>query len=114
MSLDDLVPSFKEPETPTKSEPAPRKNKPETNSARDRAIAYGKELGEAEATSRRETGEEREVRIRRSMAYAAWEFDGRPGKQSDYNKEFGVDELKITGSLDREASKRLLRKEKKT
>lgn len=112
MSLDDLVPSFKEPEV-VEYEPAPKKKQATTNSARDKAIANGKALGESEAARRRETGEEREVRIRRAMAYAAWVFDGSPARRDGYDKEFGLDELQVTNSLDREASKRLVRKEKK-
>lgn len=115
MGLDDLVPSFGDrAEVAEKAEAvAEPKKKVASGSAREKAVQIGKQLGEAEAVLRREHGEEREIRIRRAMAYAAWEFDGRPAQRSEYYKEFGVEDRKVTGSLDREASKRLVGKEKK-
>jgi hypothetical protein len=45
---------------------------------REQAIEEGRQLGENEANRRGEIGEERAGRIERAMAYAAWDFDGRP------------------------------------
>ncbi|HKZ42718.1 MAG TPA: hypothetical protein VJ044_17275, partial [Candidatus Hodarchaeales archaeon] len=45
---------------------------------REQAIAYGSALGENEAERRRETGAVRESRVKRAMANAAWEWDGKP------------------------------------
>jgi hypothetical protein len=71
---------------------------------REQAIAYGRALGEHEASIRRETGAGRESRIRRAMAYAAWEWDGRPAAWPQ-REEFGVD-LELTPSLRREMERR--------
>lgn len=46
--------------------------------SRDAAILHGRLLGEQTAKERGETGDDRDRRIRRAMAYAAWEYDGKP------------------------------------
>jgi hypothetical protein len=64
---------------------------------REAAIEHGRQLGEDEANKRNETGEERDNRIKRAMAYAAWEYDGRPlGHGDRYQTEFS---LGATGEL---------------
>ena len=66
---------------------------------RDQAIAWGRALGEDEADRRRETGELRQERINRAMAYAAWEYNGKPAGGA-HLKEFGVT-TELTPSLER-------------
>lgn len=68
--------------------------------ARLDAIEVGRIAGRLEAESRREEGEAAEERIRRSMAYAAWDFDGRPNDDSHLT-EFGIGPSKATPSLER-------------
>lgn len=64
---------------------------PLTAQARNEAIAIGRLIGEREAESRGEEGDLREGRIKRAMAYAAWEFDGYPaGEGERYETEFGI------------------------
>lgn len=64
---------------------------------REVAIERGRALGEDETRKRGETGQEREIRIKRAMAYAAWEYDGKPLGQGDrYQTEF---KLGILGEL---------------
>ena len=68
--------------------------------ARIDAIEVGRLAGRLEAESRREEGEAAESRIKRAMAYAAWDFDGRqddPGHAS----EFGIIANNVTPSLER-------------
>jgi len=77
---------------------------------REQAIAYGKALGENEADSRQEVKDAREVRVNRAMAYAAWEYDGKPEGDA-HLKEFGVT-TEMTGSMERAVFGRLLQKEK--
>ena len=72
------------------------------------AIEMGRRYGTDEANRRRETGDWRENRIRRAMAYAAWEFDGKPPGGA-HLKEFGID-TNLTPSLDRAVFGRLLKK----
>lgn len=61
---------------------------------REVAIERGRVFGEDEADRRGETGRERETRMRRAMAYAAWEYDGRPLGQGDrYQEEFGLGQV---------------------
>lgn len=67
---------------------------------REQAIAWGKALGEDEADKRREYGAMRDERIRRAMAYAAWEFDGKPSGGA-HLKEFKLTEADVIGSLER-------------
>lgn len=116
--FEHLVPGFKEKaeivEQVVEAAPDKKKARDMLNSGmtREQAVKYGQALGESEAERRRETGKERDDRIRRAMAYAAWEFDGRPQGMIEHLREFGV-EVKLTGSLEREASKRLLGKESK-
>lgn len=55
---------------------------------RSEAIERGRRLGAHEASQRGETGQEANLRIQRAMAYAAWEYDGRPPDTSSYRKEF--------------------------
>jgi hypothetical protein len=58
---------------------------------RKAAIDYGRQLGEHEARDRNETSDWAQSRIKRAMAYAAWEFDGKPmGRGAEYRKEFGI------------------------
>lgn len=45
---------------------------------REQAIEHGRLLGEDTARQRGETGEIRQERVERAMAYAAWDYDGRP------------------------------------
>lgn len=64
---------------------------------RKAAIDYGRRLGEDEARRRNETPDWAESRVKRAMAYAAWEFDGKPvGRGADYRKEFGIPEPNIS------------------
>jgi hypothetical protein len=58
---------------------------------REAAIEVGRLLGEAEAERRGEKGESRQGRVARAMAYAAWEYDGKPQGYGDrYQKEFAT------------------------
>lgn len=73
--------------------------------ARAQAVEHGRALGEQEARSRGETGE---VRVKRAMAYAAWEFDSsalaadaEPLDFHLYREEFGLAERALTPSLER-------------
>lgn len=68
--------------------------------ARLDVIEVGRLTGKLEARSRREEEEIAEDRIKRAMAYAAWEFDGRP-ESSGHGAEFGVRMTAVTDSLDR-------------
>jgi hypothetical protein len=68
---------------------------------RVKAVEIGRLLGADEAGKRRETGSDREQRIRRAMAYAAWKFDGKPLSSLAQSKEFGVETAIVVGSLDR-------------
>src|SRR3990172_7025778 len=83
-----------------------------SNWTREQAVTYGRALGEDEAMRRRETGEVAEQRIRRAMAYAAWEYDGKPESGAAQRKEFGVAETSVTASLERAVFGRLLKKGK--
>jgi hypothetical protein len=59
--------------------------------SRAAAIERGRALGTDEARSRNETPDWAESRIKRAMAYAAWEYDGKPlGTGAEYRKEFGI------------------------
>lgn len=69
--------------------------------SRAQAVDYGRKLGEDEASRRRETGADREQRIKRAMAYAAWDYDGRPASSEKQRKEFGAEGSKLTPSLER-------------
>lgn len=73
--------------------------------ARLDAIEIGRLAGRLEAETRREIGDFADTRIRRAMAYAAWEFDGKP-EGSAYAVEFGLDPSTATPSLEREPFKR--------
>lgn len=60
---------------------------------RRQAIEHGRVLGEDEAHRRNEVGEWAASRVKRAMAYAAWEFDGKPlGEGARYRAEFGIPE----------------------
>jgi len=83
-----------------------------SNWTREQAIAHGRAVGEDEMRLRRETGEVAEQRIRRAMAYAAWEYDGKPESGAAQRKEFGVAETSVTASLERAVFGRLLKKGK--
>lgn len=76
--------------------------------SREQAVERGRLLGEQEAESRREVGSDREQRIARAMAYAAWDYDGRPPSSQSQRDEFGVSGPIATGSLDRALTKRLV------
>ena len=69
--------------------------------ARLDAIELGRLAGQLEAKSRREEGEEAQLRIKRAMFYAAWTFDGRPEDSKPQAAEFGLEPSKVTLSLDR-------------
>lgn len=77
---------------------------------RRKAVEHGRALGTHEADSRRETESDREQRIARAMAYAAWEFDGKPLSSQAQRKEFGVSEQATRGSLERALSSRIFNK----
>ena len=79
---------------------------------REHTVTYGRALGEDETRLRRETGEVAEQRIRRAMAYAAWEYDGKPESAAAQRKEFEVAETSVTASLERAVFGRLLKKGK--
>lgn len=81
--------------------------------SRAEAVERGRILGELEADSRRELGSDREQRIARAMAYAAWDYDGRPPSSQDQRDEFHVQGPLATGSLDRALTKRLIGEAKK-
>jgi len=70
--------------------------------ARLDAIEVGRLAGRLEAESRREEGEIAEDRVKRSMAYAAWDFDGR-NDDPGHAKEFGISPTSATPSLERPA-----------
>lgn len=82
--------------------PPPRGLPPEPKIAgtREEAIERGRKLGEDEAYRRREIGEEAESRIARAMAYAAWEFDGKP-TDGGYKNEFKIGGEPVVPSHDR-------------
>lgn len=54
------------------------------------AIEQGRLLGADTARSLREDTHQSAQRTARAMAYAAWEFDGKPDGWDAYVKEFGV------------------------
>jgi len=83
-----------------------------SNWSREQAVAHGRAVGEDEAARRRETGEVAEQRIRRAMAYAAWEYDGKPESGAAQREEFEVAETSVTASLERAVFGRLLKKGK--
>jgi hypothetical protein len=56
---------------------------------RDAAILRGRLYGEQTADEKGERGLLREERVRRAMAYAAWEFDGKPSGGA-HLREFGL------------------------
>ena len=88
----DVVDPFAEP---TPAAPEIR------NLTRDQAVKYGRQLGEHEANRRRESGTDREQRIKRAMAYAAWDYDGKPLSSESQRREFGVIDSPVTPSLER-------------
>ena len=95
------------------SESVPPAGKPRfANWTREQAVAHGRAVGEDEAERRRETGEVAEQRIRRAMAYAAWEYDGKPESGAAQREEFEVAETSVTASLERAVFGRLLKKGK--
>lgn len=48
-------------------------------------------MGEETATQLRDDPKARDMRVSRSMAYAAWQFDGKPTDAWDrYRDEFGI------------------------
>lgn len=78
---------------------------------REQAIERGQQLGVAESDWRGEIGTDREERVKRAQAYAAWDFDGR-NSDGEHLREFGVGQ-EVTPSLERAIFGRLLKKEKK-
>jgi hypothetical protein len=79
---------------------------------REEAVEIGRRLGADEAYHRLEVGNDREQRIRRAAAYAAWEYDGRPLSSQAQRLEFGVLDAEVTASLERAPLGQLLRKGK--
>lgn len=71
--------------------------------AREAAIEHGRQLGEDGADRRGETGDDREQRAKRAMAYAAWDFDGKPESSQSQREELGAVTLDVTPSLERAA-----------
>jgi hypothetical protein len=65
---------------------------------RDAAVLLGRLLGEQTARERGDTGRDREQRIARAMAYAAWEYDGKPESSAEQRREFGVKETVVAGA----------------
>ena len=60
---------------------------------RAQAIEHGRLFGLSEAAHRNEPKDWADSRIKRAMAYAAWEYDGKPvGNGAEYRKEFGIPE----------------------
>ena len=65
--------------------------------SREKAIEVGRMLGLSEAAHRNESKDWADSRIKRAMAYAAWDFDGRPlGDGAKYRKEFGIPEPAVS------------------
>lgn len=56
---------------------------------RAEAIEHGRLCGEDTVAQMDEDGLAAKQRVARSMAYAAWEYDGKPD-WSAYRKEFGI------------------------
>ena len=79
---------------------------------RRKAVEHGRALGTHEADSRRETGHDRDQRIRRAMAYAAWEFDGKPQSSKSQREEMGVLDSDVTPSLQRALSQKVVKRER--
>lgn len=104
MSGREGAPSAKTPVAGPASPSLPEK------ASRDESLALGKLLGELEADDRGEKGELRDERIKRAMAYAAWDHDGR-SLEGDHLKEFGLG-VEITPSLQRTVFGQLLKKGK--
>jgi hypothetical protein len=65
---------------------------------RDAAVLLGRLLGEQTARERGDTGKDREQRVARAMAYAAWEYDGKPVSSAAQRREFGVTETVVAGA----------------
>lgn len=68
--------------------------------ARLDVIEIGRLAGSLEAKSRREDGDAAAARIKRAMAYAAWDFDERP-EGTAHLVEFGITASTVTPSLER-------------
>jgi hypothetical protein len=73
------------------------------NLTREQAIAWGRAHGENEADRRRELGETRDLRVRQAMAYAVWQWEGKPEGDA-HLREFGITR-ELTGSLERVLAK---------
>lgn len=58
-------------------------------SSREEAVERGRRLGEQTAADRNESKQEKQQRVARAMAYAAWEYDGKP-QGGAHLVEFGV------------------------
>lgn len=56
---------------------------------REQAVEAGARLGADEADRRGETDQDRDDRVARAKAYAAWEYDGKP-TDGRHMREFGV------------------------
>ena len=57
--------------------------------SRAEAVAHGAALGLETAVLRGESGQDRDQRVARARAYAAWEWDGKPAGGA-HLAEFGV------------------------
>lgn len=69
---------------------------------RKQAIERGRLYGVHEADRRGDSGAEREQRILWAMAYAAWEFDGKPIENDGrYRSEFSLSAPAVTDQADR-------------
>lgn len=66
------------------------------NLTREQAIEYGRKL--AEAIDPHDEG-----RMRRAMAYAAWDYDGRPISSAPQREEMGVESPDLAGYEERRA-----------
>lgn len=86
-----------------------RKARAVRSQGRDAAVLRGRLYGQDTARQRGETGALKDERIARAMAYAAWEYDGKPAG-GPHMKEFGVGAHDLNGVVRGGAD---LKKEKK-
>lgn len=87
--------------------PPPSRLPPERqiSGTREDAVEFGSKLGVDETYRRREDGEDADQRIRRAIAYAAWEYDGKP-EGGAYPAEFGIKRSSLIDSFDRPEGKK--------
>lgn len=79
---------------------------PQKAGSRMEAIELGRKLGLEAAEKYGEEGQDANQRIARAMAYAAWEYDGRPLDHGDrYRIEFGITGTQPYLSAERPAPK---------